>query len=368
MEYVFEIETKDALPKLPSDKRLKKLNAAVLALAPVSAAAAFLFGAAYAVYGALTGDTAWAIACGICGALSFTLLLANVILLAVLNKRKPEFKTGTVMRATFTGDCITIESFNGGVKYSVDKIGYGLIKQVRENDEYYYLMLSDTALYPIRKNEGDGFKEFLNERIANAPSFSLEPAPETDENEVIFKNSTKLDKKSLQALNGYCYRGNKKISSRYVKTFIFAVALALIFLLIGGCRLVAESSLFGIIGLGLYFALMIYAFTVGRLSKKRSRQAAFGVPVTVYLTVTTEGLKTRGFLDDIEIGRDEISYKDMKKVVDCGDYYFVFINDEDAYIFDKNNFIVGNPNIFTEFFDMKKIPVEKYNTDIKKGV
>lgn len=360
MEYVFETENNAALRKLPPDKRLKKINPAVLSLPIVSACVGFLFCTAYTVYSALADDLLWTIVNACFGLLYLVLLIMNITFLVIMNKRKPEIKTGTTTRATFTDDYVYVESFNCGVKYSEDKFGYGLIKQVRENEEYFYLMLSDTAMYPVKKTAGDGFKEFLNDRIKNAPPFTIDPAPELDENEVIFKNSTKLDKKALEALNGYCYRENKIFATRYVRTFFTAVLFALMFLLVGSLRLLTDKSyIFGAVGLFLFVVVTAYTIAVGNLSKKRSAEAAFGVPITVYLTVTTEGLKTRGFIDNTEIGRDEISYKDIKKVVDWSGYYFVFINETDAYVFDKNNFIVGSQSIFTEFFAMKNIKTEK---------
>lgn len=168
--------------------------------------------------------------------------------------------------------------------------------------------------------------------------------------ERVFKINSKFSDKEYTAFQQYTAK----------KVLVpICIVCSLIFLALGIIRL------FDDIYLGVAFIVIsvifpfIYLKAYNReINKKKYKSAMVGDDVNNLMEFTEDGFTEKTYRGEEQVGVTSLKYSDLFKVVDYKDYLFVYISKVQAFIVDKNGFVVGDVDSFKQFLTEKGVKLK----------
>lgn len=187
------------------------------------------------------------------------------------------------------------------------------------------------------------------------------------ESESLYINKTKIDENVINKFyRFYNFRIEKFDCYAFLVSGIILIAIGIIYLIkldrhfLGIVWNIIINTLF--IMLGIIFVILALK------SKKYNREKT----LEITKQDVTDLENKYYFYDDIliivnEVGETETKYKYIEKIYESRNYYYIFTNQDNAYILDKCNFTKGDQYKFEKFIDTKVDKIYKKLFKIRKN-
>lgn len=161
--------------------------------------------------------------------------------------------------------------------------------------------------------------------------------------EILFKNTTTLNKDNY--LDLIKFHGKKNNFKYYSYTAVMALIL-----IIGMSYQIILKNYISLILL----ALIFIGFLAYRLLSpyKKAEKEMKGEKLQGNLT-NTFFFYDKNFIVKNKYGKDSLKYRKIFKIYENDDVFYIYINKENVFIIEKNNFEIGSSSEFKKFISKK---------------
>lgn len=163
----------------------------------------------------------------------------------------------------------------------------------------------------------------------------------------VFKASSKFDDKAYAALQEYTSK----------KALIpICILCSIVFVVLGVLEIKKDlvmAILYFIIAV--VFPFIFLFFYKKEINKKKYKPTTLGNNVTNYAEFSEDGFCEKSYRNEEQIGVTSLKYSDLVKFVEYKNYFFIYISKVQAFVVDKNGFVVGDAQSFKAFLIEKGV-------------